>query len=232
VGSALVATPLYRGNRMRIPKSTKYFKWSLILNIILIILIGAISYKLRFKILDKISSFKNYNIVMFGNSLTAQGKWNAGLNRTDVLNSGTGGFTTSHFVMILNGAVIKHNPKICFIEGGINDIGVGIPLNRTFINYQSLIDTLIAHKIEPIIQSVLYTNTIDDSLTNSLVDSLNIFLRNITYEKRLVFLDLNNKLSKNKKLMKVFTTDGVHINESAYQIWYSAVKEILNRKNI
>ena len=66
---------------------------------------------------------------MFGNSITANGKWGDGLNRLDVKNSGTGGFTTSHFVWTINDQVLQYHPKICFLEGGINDIGVGIPLD-------------------------------------------------------------------------------------------------------
>ena len=90
--------------------------FSIILNIIFIIGFLFIGYKFRARIYDKIASFSTYNVVMFGNSLTAGGKWNKELNRLDIKNSGVGNFTTSNFVWILNKAVIQFKPKICFIE--------------------------------------------------------------------------------------------------------------------
>jgi len=209
-----------------------FFRLSLILNIFLIFSIMLIAYKYRAKIYDKFASFRTYNIVMFGNSLTSQGNWNIDLNRTDIKNSGTGGFTSSHFVWIIDGSVLKYNPKICFIEGGINDIGVGIPLSRTYKNYESIVDTLIKHKIEPVLQSTLYVNQPYDSVTNSKVDSLNYFLSNLAAKRNIVFLDLNPYLSENKKLKKEFSKDGVHIKESAYKIWIREINKILEIKGI
>ena len=48
---------------------------------------------------------------MFGNSLTGNGKW-SGLQRIDVKNCGTGGFTTSHFVWIINDKVLSNRNNI------------------------------------------------------------------------------------------------------------------------
>lgn len=179
---------------------------------------------------------QQYNIVMFGNSITANGKWDKGLTRQDVKNSGTGGFTTSHFVWIIKDQVLKYQPKICFLEGGINDIGVGIPLERIYKNYESLVDTLIRHKIIPVLQSTLYVNfpnnEVENNHHNSMVDSLNIFEKNLSESRRIEYLDLNKFLSKNKKLKMEYTTDGVHVNDEAYRIWYSELKEVLKRLGI
>lgn len=172
---------------------------------------------------------------MFGNSLTANGKWNRDLNRSDIKNSGNRGFTTSHFVTIIQGAVIQYNPKICFIEGGINDIGLGIPLRRTFNNYKSIVDTLLKYQIEPILQSTIYINYPNDSLTNienSKVDSLNNFLSTLAQEKGITYLDLNKYLSSNGRLRNDLNTDGCHINSSAYKIWTREVDKIIKSKGL
>jgi lysophospholipase L1-like esterase len=207
-------------------------KLSLILNIILIIGIILVIYKYQLKIYDKIVSHGPCKIVMFGNSLTAQGNWNEDLNRLDIKNSGKSGFTTSQFVYILYSSVIQYKPEICFIEGGINDIGTGIPLSRTYKNYESIVDTLIKYKIEPVLQSTLYVNQANDSVVNSKVDSLNYFLLKLASKKNVMYLELNPYLSENKRLKKEFSKDGIHLKESAYKIWVREVKKILDLKGI
>jgi len=167
---------------------------------------------------------------MFGNSLTAEGKWNSELKRFDIKNSGRSGFTSSHFVWILQDAVLKYKPKICFIEGGINDIGTGIPLSRTYENYETIVDILIQHQIEPVLQSTLYVNKPDDSVTNSKVESLNYFLSNLASKRNIIYLDLNQYLSENKKLRIEYTRDGVHLRQSTYKIWAHEIDKIIKNK--
>ena len=212
------------------------------MNIIFIIMFLILAYKFRENIYNKVHSITNqekvlslispYSIVMLGNSITDLGKWNKDLDRNDVLNSGMGGFTTSHFVITLNKKVLHYKPKICFIQGGINDIFVGIPLNRVYENFESIIDTLIKNKIEPVIQSTLYVNKIDDSITNSKVDSINNFLTELAVRKNIHYVDLNIFLSENRKLKKEYTYDGLHLNESAYKVWAEEIKKILELKGI
>lgn len=179
---------------------------------------------------------QQYKIVMFGNSITANGNWDTGLGRADVKKSGTGGFTTSHFVWIMKDQVLKYQPEICFLEGGINDIGVGIPLERIYKNYESLVDTLLSHKIIPVLQSTLFVNFQDNEKENThhnqMVESLNTFLQSLAKSRNIEFMDLNKYFSENNKLKKEYTTDGVHVNEAAYKIWYTALAEILKHKGI
>jgi lysophospholipase L1-like esterase len=211
------------------------YNFLIILNGVLIIVILCAGYKFRTNIYEMIEPEKSYNIVMFGNSLTAGGQWDAELNRFDIKNSGTKGFTTSHFVWILNGAVLKYNPKICFIEGGINDIGVGIPLTRTCNNYNSIVDTLLKHRIKPILQSTFYVNYPNDSLNvlyNSKVDSLNFYLSTLANKKGITYLNLNQYLSDHGRLRKELNMDGIHINELGYKIWTREVDKILKSKGL
>ena len=202
---------------------------SITMNILFIA--GTVGYKLRGIINDKKESTRNYNIVMYGNSITAGGNWNKELCRRDIKNCGTCGFTTSHFLIGLKVQVVDYKPKICFVEGGINDILVGIPLSRTFKNYESIIDTLVKYKIKPVIQSTLYI-LYNDGYTNFKVDSLNCFLVDLSRRKGISYIDLNKSLSENRRLKNVFTTDGIHINENAYQIWAQEVKKVLKLMGI
>jgi alpha-glucosidase len=176
---------------------------------------------------------RQYRIIMFGNSLIENGgDWAKRLNQADVRNSGRGGFTTSHFVWLLNDHVIKYKPKICFLEGGINDIGAGIPLERIKQNYQSMIDTLLAHHIRPVLNAVLYTNQPgqpEDRKRNAdMIDDINTYLRKLSQENNIPMIDLNPQLSNDRTLASRYTTDGVHLTEKAYAIWVQAIQNVLS----
>jgi lysophospholipase L1-like esterase len=206
--------------------SDLFFKTSLFFNVIFIITLILFGFKFKELIYQKLIVKKgDATIVFFGDSIIKGGKWNKLLKRKDVLISAFGGFTTSHLRWLINDNVIKFSPEICFLQGGINDIGVGIPLNRIIINYKSLIDTLISNKITPIVQSTLYA--VDDSESKSLIDSLNSFLIDYCNEKSIRYIDINSKLSNHTGLKPEYSTDGIHINESAYLVWASEIKELL-----
>lgn len=164
-------------------------------------------------------------IVMFGDSIIKGANWNELLGRDDVKNSGFPGFTTSHFVWLIKEHVVDLKPEICFLEGGINDIGVGIPLSRTKENYEKNIDILLKNNIVPVLQSVLYQQNNPQSKVQ--VDSLNNYLKAYAKIMQIQYLDINTKLSSDTGLKAQYTVDGTHINQSAYQIWAAEVKVFL-----
>lgn len=59
-------------------------------------------------------------IVFFGDSIIKNGPWNKILNRSDVLISGPGGFTTSHLIWCIKKGVVSYDPRVCFM--GANQI--------------------------------------------------------------------------------------------------------------
>lgn len=215
-------------------KKSRLLAPSLILNTILIIILIIAIIKYWTPITEKLfsQSDKKKKIAMLGNSLTAAGDWESLLSRKDVLNAGTGhgGFTTSHYVTLLQSDVIAHHPKICFIEGGINDISVGIPLSRTKNNLQSLIDTLRNYKIIPVLTLTFHTSF--DTLKNKMVDSLNFIIKNLAEINKLEYIDINDKISKNGFLKKEYTTDGTHLTKEAYPIWAKEISDVLTRLKI
>ncbi len=176
----------------------------------------------------------NYKVVMFGNSLIeGGGNWNEKLGRNDVRNSGRGGFTTSHFVWLLDDHVIKFQPEVCVLEGGINDMGVGISAERIKQNYQNMVDRLLEKNIAPILTGVFYVsqeNDSDNADKAAMIDEVNAFLQELAKSKKIAYIDINPQLSENKRLKKQFTTDGVHLTEVAYNIWAEEIKKVLNSK--
>ncbi len=209
------------------------FSISMIINVILIVCVGVLLYLFHDEIYRKITKNKKFTVVMFGNSLTSHCNWSESLNRRDVLNSGLPGFTTYNFIHALDKHVIKHAPKICFVEGGINDLGVEIPVSEIQKNYRKIISVLIQNKIEPVLQSVLYIDYPQAEVTqqiNAQVDSLNVFLKKIAQENNLTYIELNKNLSENGRLKMEFHVDGLHLNKKAYKIWADEVNKILKEK--
>ena len=170
-------------------------------------------------------------IVMFGNSITFQGKWEEVLGRNDVANRGVPGYTTGQLIWtIKNGLHDQPGSKIWFIEGGINDITLGVPVERIFENYKIAVDSLKRNHIIPVVQStILKNNAIAD---NKQVSKLNKLVKNWCVKNNVDYIDLNAFLSPNGELIKELTTDGCHLQPQAYKPWGEAVKKVLLKYKI
>jgi len=164
---------------------------------------------------------------MFGDSITEDGHWDTLLNRTDVVNSGFSGYTTGQLMAILDSVVIKHQPKICFFMGGINDISMGVPSDHIFENYKEIMARLRSNKIIPVMQSTLNVRFMDD--LNRRVNSLNEKLRKFAEREQIEYIDLNIYLIENGNLKGEFTSDGVHLTRQAYEPWANQVLNVLSK---
>ena len=204
---------------------------SLALNAVLIISISAFAFIYRDKIMQRFVHFKGSPaIVMYGNSITAQGKWTDLLDRTDVLNSGLPGMTTYHFLQLLQSHVIDLHPKICFVKGGINDITVGVSQARMQEFYKAILDKIIANNIVPVVTLTVYEQS--DPVSKKEVDLLNQFLIQYCDEYQLTYIDLNQFISDSTGLKAEYAVDKTHLNEEAYLIWAREIKEVLQKKGI
>lgn len=192
---------------------------------------GGYAVKLSEKKSKQTDSFQaSAPIIMFGNSLIEMGgNWNQRLGRTDIINSGRGGFTTSHFVWLLNEQVIDKKPKLCFLEGGINDLGVGIPLDRIKQNYLDMVDRLMKNQIKVVLMAVLHTNFgTETNREIERISEINAFIKQLAETNNLAYFDLNPLLAANQILKKEYTTDGVHLTDDAYRIWSNELIKLLN----
>jgi lysophospholipase L1-like esterase len=202
---------------------------SLILNGIFIVLFVITAIAFKEEILRKINERRGKaGIVMFGDSIIKKGDWRRLLDRRDIMISGFDGFTTSHLKGLVKKHVVDYEPEICFMAAGINDILVGIPLERTKSNYAAILDTLLSNSITPVLQSTLYQE--DNPYSKEKVDSLNAFLRNICEQKFIPFLDINSILSDDKGLSPPYSKDGTHLTPEAYRAWSEEIKTFLSSK--
>ena len=202
--------------------------FSLLFNLIFI---GICAYIFRDKLIQKIVPMKgDSKIVMFGNSLTAQGKWVELLRRTDVLNSGFAGLNTYHFLGLLDDNVIERHPKICFVEAGINDITVGVSAEKIQENYTTILKTIQSNNIIPIVTLTFYEQ--NDPVSKAEVDRLNDFLIEYCQKHNIKYINLNPLISDSTGLKAEFAVDKTHLNEKGYKIWATEIDRILKAEKI
>ena len=212
-------------------KMRKWLAASIALNAFLIIAICIFAYIYRDKIMQRFVAIKgNPTIVMYGNSITAQGKWTALLDRTDVMNNGLPGMSTYHFLQLLPSHVINLHPKICFIKGGINDITVGVSQERMQGYYKAILDQIIGNDIIPVVTLTIYEQ--NDPISKKEVDTLNAFLVKYCQQHNIDYIDVNKFLSDSTGLKAEYAVDKTHLNERAYDIWAREIKKVLKRKGI
>lgn len=168
------------------------------------------------------------DVVMLGNSLTHWVDWNELLGRTNIANRGIASDVTEGYLHRMQ-YVTSLRPKICFIEGGINDIYAGVPPDAIYANYVKIIGEIQKHNIIPVIQSTIFVspkwrNAIEKNLQ---VKELNTRLQTFATSAGILFLDLNAVLSANGQLRDDFTYDGVHLNAAGYRLWGNEVERVL-----
>ena len=174
-----------------------------------------------------------YDVVMLGNSHTYYGNWNELLNRRNIANRGIIGDITAGYLQRL-GYVYKMNPKLCFIEGGVNDVYANYSAGQIFDNYVNIIDTIRSFDIIPVIQSTMFVAKAwpNSSEKNNEIKKLNDLLIEYASKQSIVFIDINSLVSVNGFLNDSLTYDGIHLNANGYSLWVPEVEKILIKNGL
>jgi lysophospholipase L1-like esterase len=167
-------------------------------------------------------------VVMLGNSLTQWVDWNALLGRKNIANRGIASDVTAGYLHRLE-QIYKLKPKLCFIEGGINDLYANVSVDGVYENYVKIVEALKANGIIPVIQSTLFVSPKwhDAVEKNKEVAELNSLLQNYARKNGIEFLNLNAVMSTNNVLRDELTHDGVHLTAAGYRIWGKEVEKEL-----
>ncbi|GAB4013805.1 hypothetical protein GCM10028808_34230 [Spirosoma migulaei] len=182
---------------------------------------------------------KNPAIILIGDSLIRMGNWKELLNRSDFINRGIGGETLSQIHARLK-QLADTTARIAFIEGGINDLPPS-DADTLLAEYQEMATVFQSKQLIPVITSLVcispqaakkYPWRSDWRAINTQVTSLNEKLKAFCGEKNIDFIDLNSLLSDSVQLQAEYTTDGVHLTESAYRIWAAEAIRILQKYQI
>lgn len=173
------------------------------------------------------------DIVMLGNSLTEWVDWNELLGRTGIANRGIASDVTSGYLQRME-YVFKLSPKICFIEGGINDLYANVPREDVFENMVAMVEQLLARNIVPVITSTLYTSTKWHSAVekNREVAKLNAQLFSYAQTKGVDVVNLIPLMTANNLLRDELTYDGLHLTAEGYKIWGNEVNNVLKKYNM
>lgn len=174
------------------------------------------------------------NIVMLGNSLTNRISWNELLVRDDIANRGIIADITAGFINRID-FVLNVKPKICFIEGGINDLAQNINNKIIIENLNTLLDTLLSNHVKPVLTTVtLVTKTYSDASNFNLkIKKLNIEIKKLAISKKTDLIDLNPRLTDGDFLRSENAiADGIHFTSKSYKIWREEIMRILEQEKI
>ena len=182
---------------------------------------------------------QNPAIILIGDSLIRMGNWKRLLGRSDFINRGMGGETLNQIHKRLK-QLGDTTATIIFIEGGINDLPPS-DSDTLFAEYQEMTKCCQSKQLIPVIISLVYISPqavkkyhwrSDWKAINTHVSSLNEKLKSFCAEKNIDFIDLNSLLSDSVQLRADYTTDGVHLTESAYLIFANEVIQTLQKHQI
>ena len=161
------------------------------------------------------------NIIFLGDSITA---WNSELkNIENSENFGVPGFISRDIVWQLQGddeETISGN-TVCLMIG-VNDIMMGISLEKIISNIKEIISMLEKRFEKIILISVL---PIDNLNMNKEIKELN---KNIKKIENIIFLDLYNIFLNEHGIIDYrFTTDGAHLSNYGYEILNKEIFKII-----
>jgi lysophospholipase L1-like esterase len=195
----------------------------------------------------KLNKLRNPDIVIFGDSHVQGAQWSELLGNYKIINRGVSGDDTFGMKKRLPD-VVKLNPKIVVIEGGINDVYNWVPNQTILNNLEYIIRTLKANKIKVIVTSIIFAgkrwgenwikthnpelNVVEyNKGRNEVVKQLNRELKKFCKRNNVKFLDLNPSLTSGGFLKKSYSRDELHLNAKGYKIWAQKLQNILNDIN-
>lgn len=202
---------------------------SIVINIVFMLILLFTTYKYREEICQK---YINWNgsaeIVMFGDSHTANGKWNFTLERKPVLRLGWSGYTSE----MLAGSIsrsIAFKPKFVFILCGGNDIGLkSFTVEQTMSNFKFMVKTLKSNAIKPVFEKLMYQH--NNAKFNKVIDAINASLAAYCLKENIDLVDIGKKMNDSTGLRADLTEDNLHLNEKGYAIWSNAINTYLRGK--
>lgn len=172
------------------------------------------------------------SIVFLGDSITAQGNWNALFGMPLIVNAGIPGNTTDDILARLD-QITNAKPKKIFLMIGVNDFLRGKDVLYVLKNYKEIIaqikekspaTAIYMQSILPISNDLSRIGTIDASK----IVMLNAQIKSLSNGKNIFFIDLHDSFcGDDQKLYTKYTIDGVHLSVAGYNLWKESLVSYL-----
>jgi lysophospholipase L1-like esterase len=141
-----------------------------------------------------------------------------------IVNAGIGGQKTSDFVFRFTADVINMHPRICFLEGGINDIANGVSASTVLANFATMASSCVSNNIKPVVMLITpWSNGTNSQMQER--DVINAGLRGYTTTYGAIIVDTDPYLGKYRVGGDIgnlwddrpeYYLDGVHFNDAGY----------------
>lgn len=172
-------------------------------------------------------------IMFLGDSITEMGKWSQLLGDTTVINRGIGGDITYGVIKRLDD-VVRRRPSKLFIMIGINDIGKDIPDEVIAGNVRQIIQRVQAQSpsTKIYLQSILPVNADYPHFPQHYAKGVHVvhtnsLLRIVADAMHVPYVDLfSHLLDPQQRMDTKYALDGLHINQSGYDVWVSYLKKL------
>jgi len=165
----------------------------------------------------------DYDVVFVGDSITRDGDWYELFPEVKAANRGIGEDTASGILNRVD-SVLSTNAEKAFIMVGINDLQAGVTVDDIFFDYERIVDALLLSGMVVYVQSTLYRSDVLSAPLIAKITELNKLLADLPKRKEDVFfIDLNSSLSEGDNLKSSYTSDGLHLNGSAYGKWRDSI---------
>lgn len=172
-------------------------------------------------------------IIFLGDSITEMGDWKKILNDSTIINRGIGGDIT-YGVLRRVKDITDRNPSKVFILVGINDIGKSIPEAVIAGNYLKTVREIHnkCPKTSVYVQSVLPVNPRLPHFPQHYdkqeqILALNKLLAFYAREGNYAYIDIFHLFADaDGRLGSQYTCEGLHLKQTAYQIWVDYLRRL------
>ncbi|MBL5825437.1 GDSL-type esterase/lipase family protein [Serratia fonticola] len=171
------------------------------------------------------------NVLMVGDSLTDNARWDDIFPSTEIVNRGIAGDTTQGLLERIDD-VTNVKPKYVFIMIGTNDIGNHVTNDEIIQNYTKIINNLKDTGAKVFVQSTILSWDKQQG-KNERIKKLNESLLTLSNSMNVNFIDLNKNLSPDGFLKAEYTVDGTHLNYKGYSAWKDAISkyfDVINKE--
>jgi lysophospholipase L1-like esterase len=169
-------------------------------------------------------------IVMLGNSITAECEWSELLQNKSIINRGIIGDGTFDILDRLT-PIIQAKPKKIFLLIGVNDL-LFHPLSIIGENYEKIVKRIKTEtpETELYLESILpiHNDLRRNGLKNDDINALNGQIFELSKKYKAIYIDLAAKLKNTEgSLREELSLDGIHLNGKGYQILGENLKPYL-----